>query len=125
MIPLARGYPANPDVGGRADPVDQLRAMMLDVADIDELVLQLGHAIPTEATFGAVEIQRVHGVVDHPIAELPVFEHLRLRVWLTLDAIALTAMLFPQPKRSFVALKIEVSKKQRVIRHLPERILVV
>src|SRR6516165_6580164 len=99
--------------------------MMLDVADIDELVLQLGHVIPTEATLGAVEIQRVHGVIDHPIAELPVFEHLRLRVWLTPDAIALTAMLFPQPERSFVALKIQVCKEQRMIRYLPERVLVV
>ena len=72
--------------------------MMLDMADIDELVLQLGHAIPTEATFGAVEIQRVDGVIDHPIAELPVIEHLRLRVRLTRDAVALAAMLFPQPK---------------------------
>ncbi len=53
---LPRGHPANPDVGGRANAVDQLRAMMLDVADINELVLQLGHAIPTEATLGAVKI---------------------------------------------------------------------
>ena len=73
---------------------------MLDMADINELVLQLGHAIPTEPTFGAVEIQRVHGVIDHPIAELPVLEHLRLRLRLTRDAVALAAMLFPQPKRS-------------------------
>src|SRR5271163_4513805 len=112
---LASGHPANPDIGGRADAVDQLPGMMLDVADIDELVLQLGHAIPTEATFGAVGIQRVHGVINHPIAELPVLEHLRLRVRLTLDAVARAAMLFPQPKRSFVALKIQVCKEQRVI----------
>ena len=80
--------------------------MMLDVADIDELVLQLGHAIPTEATLGAVEIQRLHGVINHPIAELPVLEHLRLRVRLAADAVAFGAMLFPQPKRSFVVLEI-------------------
>src|SRR5271154_4206562 len=98
--------------------------MMLDMADIDELVLQLGHAIPTEATFGAVEIQRVHGVIDHPIAELPVLEHLRLRVRLTRNAVALAAMLFPQLKGSFVALKIQMSEEQSVIRHLPERVLV-
>src|SRR5579859_1804740 len=119
---LARGHPANPDVGGRADAIDQLRGMMLDMADIDELVLQLGHAIPTEATFGAVEIQRVHGAIDHPIAELPVLEHLRLRVRLTRDAVALAAMLFPKPKRSFVGLKIQVCKEKSVIRYLPERI---
>ncbi len=53
---LPRRHPANPDVGGRAHAVDQLRAMMLDVADINELVLQLGHAIPTEATLRAVKI---------------------------------------------------------------------
>jgi hypothetical protein len=29
-----------------------------------------GHAIPTEAGLSAVEIQRVHGVIDHPVAEL-------------------------------------------------------
>ena len=85
-VPLAGGHPGNPDIGGRADSVDQLATVMLDVADIDELVLQLGHAIPTEATLGAVEIQRVHCVIHHPIAELPILEHLRLRVRLTCDA---------------------------------------
>src|ERR1700741_437010 len=97
--------------------------MMLDVADIDELVLQLGHAIPTEATLGAVEIQGVHGVINHPIAELPVCEHLRLRVRLTADTVALASMLFQQPERSFVALEIQMREEQRVIGDLPERIL--
>src|SRR5579862_4524764 len=123
--PLAGAHPANPDAGGRADAVDQLRGMVLDVTDIDELMLQLGHAVPTEAALGTVEIQRVHGVIDHPIAELAVLEHLRLRVRFTRDAVVLAAMLFPQPERSFVALKIQVCKEQSVIRHLPERILVV
>jgi len=48
-----------------------------------------------------------------------------LGVRITRDAVALAAMLFPQPKRSFVALKIQVCKEQSVIRHLPESILVV
>ncbi len=34
---------------------------------------------------------------------------------LTRDAVALAVMLFPQPKRSFVVLKIQVRKEQRVI----------
>src|SRR5262245_11850105 len=122
---LARGYPGNPDVGGRADAIDQLRSVMLDVADINELVLQLGHLIPTEATLGAIEIQRIHRVVDHPIAELPIFEHLRLRIRVTAGAVAFAMMLFPQPERSFVVLEIQVREEQRVIRQLPERILVV
>ena len=111
-------------MGGRADAIDQLRSVMLDVANIDELVLQLGHAIPTEATIGAVEIKRIHGVINHSIAELPVLEHLRLRVRLTADAVAFAAMLFPQPKRSFVMLEIQVREEQCVIRQLPEGILV-
>ena len=53
------------------------------------------------------------------------FVNKRLRVRLTRDAVALAAMLFPQAKRSFVVLKIQVCKEQSVIRHLPERILVV
>ena len=89
--------------------------MMLDVADIDELVLQLGHLIPTEATLGAVEIQHLNGVINHPIAELPVLEHLRLRVRFTADTVAFAAMLFPEPKCSFVALEIQVREEQRVI----------
>src|SRR5262249_39880792 len=122
---LARGYPGNPDVGGRADAIDQLRSVMLDVADINELVLQLGHLIPTEATLGAIEIQRIHRVVDHPIAELPIFEHVRLRIRVTAGAVAFAMVLFPQPERSFVVLEIQVREEQRVIRQLPERILVV
>src|SRR5215471_13174016 len=110
---LAPAHPADSHVSGRADAVDQLRAMMLDVADIDELVLLLGQAIPTEATLSAIEIQRVHGVIDHAIAEFPVLEHVRLRVRLTPNAVALPAMLFPQPKRSFVALKIGVQRTTR------------
>jgi hypothetical protein len=43
--------------------------MMLNVADIDKLMFQFGHAIPTEATIGAFEIQCVYGIVDDPIAE--------------------------------------------------------
>jgi hypothetical protein len=95
--------------------------MMLDVADIDELVFQLGHLIPTEATVRAFEIQRVHGVINHPIAEIPVLEHLRFRVRLTAGAVAFAAALFPQPKCSFVLLEIQVREEQRVKRQLPER----
>src|SRR5580698_6088467 len=98
--------------------------MMLDVTDIDELVLQFRHAIPMEAAIGAVEIQCVDGIVDHAVAEFAVLERLGLRVRLAPDAVELPAMLFPLRKRSFVALKIQVGKEKRVIRDLPERILV-
>src|SRR5215813_9893750 len=97
---------------------------MLDVPDIDKLMFQLGHAIPAEATLSTVEVQRVHGVIHHPIAEFPILEHLSLRVRLTADAVAFAAMLYPQLKRSFVPLEIQVREEQRVIRQLPERILV-
>ena len=68
---------------------------------------------------------RVHRFIDHAIAEGPVLEHLRLRVGVALDPVAAAAMLRPELKRRFVALQIQVRKEQRVIRHLPERVLVI
>jgi hypothetical protein len=48
--------------------------MMLDVADINELVLQFRHAIPTEATLSASEIQGIHFDIAEAIgAEFPAF----------------------------------------------------
>jgi hypothetical protein len=98
---------------------------MLDVTDVHELMLQLRHAVPTETALRAVEIERVHRVIDHAIAERPVLEHLRLRIWVALDTVIMASMLRPPLKRCFVSLQIQVRKEQRVIRHLPERVLVI
>ena len=96
---------------------------MLDVPDIDELVFEFGHAIPTEAAVGAVEIQCVYRVIDQAITKVPIFEDFLLRVGLSSDAVVIPVMLFPNPKRSLVALQVQVRKEQRVIRQLPKRIL--
>jgi hypothetical protein len=53
------------------------------------------------------------------IAEGPVLEHLRLRIWVALDTVIVASMLRPPLKRRFVALQIQVRKEQRVIRNLP------
>ena len=53
---------------------------MLYVANVDQLMLQLGDLIPAEAALWIIQVDRIHGIVDHPIAHRPVFQHLRLRV---------------------------------------------
>src|SRR5262249_33088796 len=57
-------------------------------------------------------------------ADTPIFEHLRLRVWIGRDAIVPAVLLRPLLKCRFVPLKVQMGEEQRVIRHLPERILV-
>src|SRR5579872_4096813 len=98
---------------------------MLDVTDVHELMLHLRHAVPTETALRAFEIERVHRVIDDAIAERPVFEHLPLCIWVAIDTVVAASMLRPWLKRRFVALQIQVRKEQRVIRHLPERVLVI
>jgi hypothetical protein len=136
------GYPSavrvdnGPEFRSAADPPDanvrrgtetirELRAVMLDVTDVHELMLQLRHAIPTETALRAVEIERVHRLIDDAIAEGPVLEHLRLRIGVARDPVIVASMLRPRLKRRFVALQIQVRKEQRVIRQLPERVLVI
>ena len=47
-LAISARLPRNPGAGGRADAADLLRGMMLDMADIDELVLQLGKTFPAK-----------------------------------------------------------------------------
>ena len=68
---------------------------MLDVTDVHQLMLQLRHAVPTKTALRAVEIERVHRIIDDAIAKRPVFEHLRLRIWLALDTVIAASMLRP------------------------------
>lgn len=56
-------HPLDADVGGGAEPVGQLRAVMLDVPDIDQLMFELGHAVPLEPAHRAVEIELVERAV--------------------------------------------------------------
>ena len=121
----AAADPPDADVRRRTDPIHELGAVMLDVTEVHQLMLQLRHPVPTETAFRAVEIERVHCIIDYPIAEGPVLEHLRLRIWVAPDTVIVALMLRPQLKRRFVALQIQVRKEQRVIGDLPERVLVI
>jgi hypothetical protein len=117
--------PPNADVRRGTETIRELRTVMLDVTDVHKLMLQLRHAVPTETALHAVEIERVHRVIDHAIAERPILKHLRLCIWVALDTVIVASMLRPPLKRCFVSLQIQVRKEQRVIRHLPERVLVI
>jgi len=121
----AAADPRDADVRRGTETIRELRAVMLDVTEVHELMLQLRHAVPTETAFCAVEIERVHRIIDDEIAEGPVLEHLRLRIWVALDTVILASMLRPTLKCRFVALQIQMRKEQRVIRDLPERVLVI
>ena len=113
---------------------------MLDVAQVHQLMFQLRHLVARESTLRILKIELVNRSVDHLIAELPVFEHLRLRVGLwdqrqravwvgrTGDAILilhLALLMYPGAKRLFTRLEICMCEEQGVICDLPKRILMV
>src|SRR5579864_8011130 len=79
--------PPDADVRRGTETIRELCTVMLDVTDVHELMLQLRHAVPTETALRAVEIERVHRVIDDAIAERPVLEHLRLCIWVALDTV--------------------------------------
>src|SRR4026207_1528637 len=85
--------PPNADVCRGTQTIRELRAVMLDVTDVHQLMLQLRHAVPTETALRAVEIERVHRIIDDAIAERPVLENLRLRIWVALDTVIAASML--------------------------------
>src|SRR4029453_19572511 len=84
----AAADPPDADVRRGTETIRELRAVMLDVTEVQQLMLQLRHAVPTETTLRAVEIERVHRIIDDAIAEGQVLEHLRLRILVALDAVA-------------------------------------
>jgi hypothetical protein len=53
---------------------------MLYMPEIHELVLQFRHTVPRKSTLGTFQIELVNSIVDHPIAESPIFQHLPFRV---------------------------------------------
>jgi len=118
-------HPFDAGVGRRAESVGQLRAMMLDVADTDELMLELGHLVPRESTLRTLEIEQVDCAVHRVIHEAPVFEDLRLRVRFAPGAVVITVMLTPEDERRLVLLQVQVCEEQHVVGELPERILVI
>jgi hypothetical protein len=54
--------------------------VVLYVPEIHELVFQFRHSVPGKSTLRTFQIELVNGVIDHLIAECPIFQHLRFRV---------------------------------------------
>src|SRR5215470_11925784 len=105
---LASADPPDPNVSCRSETIGQLSGVMLDVANVHQLMLELRHRIPRETAVRTLEIQRVDCAIDHRVADTPVFEHLRLRVWIGRDAILISVLLWPPPKCRFVPLEIQM-----------------
>ena len=91
----AAADPPDPDVRRGTETICELRAVMLDVTEVHQLMLQLRHAIPAETALPVIEIERVHRIVDDAIAEGPVLEHLRLRIRIARDTVIVAPMLRP------------------------------
>ena len=106
---------------------------MLNVADVDDLVLQGGHLVPGEAALRGLKIERIHAGIDHAIAIGAVFEKVgaseRLaRLGRTVsfprysgDVLGFLAMARPRTKTFLSLLKIKMGKEKRVIDNSPER----
>jgi hypothetical protein len=56
--------------------------MMLNVADGHDLMLGLGQSVPREPTFSIQKVERINAF-NHLLADIPVFQDLRLGVRLT------------------------------------------
>ena len=53
---------------------------MLNMADVDELMLQLRHLVPTESAVLTIQVELVDGIVEELVAHGPVFQNLVLGV---------------------------------------------
>lgn len=66
-----RPDPRHADVFRHPQPIHQLPGVMLDVANVDELIVELAHPVPREAAFGRVEVEAVDGRIDYLVANGP------------------------------------------------------
>jgi hypothetical protein len=64
--------PSNTPPGDLPEAVGKLPGMVVQVTEIEQLMLELGHLVPGEATGGSGEIQAIHGGIDHGIAAAPI-----------------------------------------------------
>src|SRR5262245_24932871 len=60
--------PLDVHAGLAAEAGGKSGGVVLDVADAEELVFELGHRVPGEAALGCAEVERVDAGVDHVIA---------------------------------------------------------
>ena len=62
------------------EPFSETSGVLLDVADIEQNVIQLRDFIPTKTRFGGVQVDLVYLRVDHCIHQFPIGQQLRLRI---------------------------------------------
>jgi hypothetical protein len=75
-FPLIASRSSDSDVGRCAQSVRELGRVVLDVADADDLVLELGDTVPAEATRRVIQIHAIDACVDHVIAATPIGQDL-------------------------------------------------
>lgn len=76
----ASALPLHADAQRGAEPVRELCSVMLDVAEVHELVLQLRHPV-MEATVVPREVHGVHRTIHHTVDDRPVTKDLLLGIW--------------------------------------------
>src|SRR6185436_20551251 len=103
---------------------------MLDVAKIDELMLQLRHPVPVEPAFRSREIKAIHGSVNRVLTIVAIGLDLgdgvgdenQPLIGTRGETMVCLAMTLPRHEVRFCRLKIEVSVEERVVGHLPKGI---
>lgn len=103
---------------------------MLDVAEVDELVLEFVDGVPRKAAGARREIEGGEGGGDHGIAQVHIFKDFIAGVRSDVGVIAAgtfgqidrgLAVLGPGHERGFIGREVQVGEVQRVIRGTPER----
>src|SRR5713226_4447703 len=123
--PPARVCPIDTGASRHPKTIGELRLMILNVANVDDLVLHLGNLVPTEAALRIVQVERVNGIVDHRPADAQVAQHLRLCIrspglqW-SVHALDSPLVVLPRTKGPVIRLEIQMCVVERVICNSPE-----
>jgi hypothetical protein len=75
-FPLIASRSSDSDVGRCAQSARELCHVVLDVADADDLMLELGDPVPAEAARRIIQIHAIDAWVDHVIAATPIGQDL-------------------------------------------------
>ena len=112
--------PIDSPIRRTAQAVRQLTGVVLEMAQVDELVLEFGHVVPPEAAIGGRQVEAIDGGIDAVVADLPVLEKLPARVGLAdsgrvvgwpgkaAEELVLLAVLRPGDEIALVGLQIEM-----------------
>ena len=65
MYTPARIRPTDTGAGCHPEPVGELRLVILNVANVDDLVLHLGNLVPAEPALWIGQVERVNRIVNH------------------------------------------------------------